>query len=113
MWPFGIIGVATRYMNERPGAHERGRLQEQYSWAERGSRRFERGGRSFLECEQIYSKVFSSDDEQALDDEETLDAEMRAQTVGEKEEERAHVHVPEHMLPASPCINKGHDTARW
>jgi hypothetical protein len=89
-------------MNERPGAHERGRLQEQYSWAERGSRRFERGGRSFLECEQIYSKVFSSDDEQALDDEETLDAEMRAQTVGEKEEEhcaraRARTHIP--VLP--------------
>jgi hypothetical protein len=107
MWPFGIIGVATRYMNERPGAHERGRLQEQCSWAKRGSRRFERGGRSFLECEQIYSKVFSSDDE------ETLDAEMRAQTVGEKEEERAHVHVHEHMIPSSPFINKGHDTARW
>ena len=68
---------------------------------------------SFLECEQIYSTVFSSDDEETLDDEETMDAAMRAQTVGEKEEERAHVHVHKHMFPSSPCSNKGHETARW
>ena len=34
---------------------------------------------SFLECEQIYSTMFSSDDE------ETLDAAMRPQTVDEEE----------------------------
>jgi len=35
----------------------------------------------FLECEQIYAKVFGADHE------ETLDAPMRAQTVGEEEED--------------------------
>ena len=34
-----------------------------------------------LECEQIYAKVFGADDE------ETLDAAMRALTVGEEKEE--------------------------
>ncbi len=39
--------------------------------------------RLFLECEQIYTKVSGADDE------ETLDAAMRALTVGkEKEEEQ-------------------------
>ena len=37
--------------------------------------------RLFLECEQIYAKVFGADDE------ETLDAAMRALTVGEEEED--------------------------
>ena len=37
--------------------------------------------RLFLECEQIYAKVFGADDE------ETLDAAMRALTVGEEKEE--------------------------
>ena len=37
--------------------------------------------RLFLECEQIYAKVFGADDE------ETLDAAMRALTVGEEEDE--------------------------
>ena len=37
--------------------------------------------RLFLECEQIYLKVFGADDE------ETLDAAMRALTVGEEEED--------------------------
>ena len=37
--------------------------------------------RLFLECEQIYAKVFGADDE------ETLDAAMRALTVGEEQEE--------------------------
>jgi hypothetical protein len=37
--------------------------------------------RLFLECEQIYAKVFGADHE------ETLDAAMRAQTVGEEEED--------------------------
>ncbi len=36
--------------------------------------------RLFLECEQIYAKVFG------VDDEETLDAAMRALTVGEEKE---------------------------
>ena len=35
----------------------------------------------FLECEQIYAKEFGADDE------ETLDAAMRALTVGEEEED--------------------------
>jgi hypothetical protein len=35
----------------------------------------------FLECEQIYGKVLGADDE------ETLDAAMRALTVGEEEED--------------------------
>ena len=38
--------------------------------------------RLFLECEQIYAKVLGADDE------ETLDAAMRAQTVGEEEEDK-------------------------
>jgi len=37
--------------------------------------------RLFLECEQIYAKVFGADHE------ETLDAAMRALTVGEDKEE--------------------------
>ena len=37
--------------------------------------------RLFLECQQIYVKVFGADHE------ETLDAAMRAQTVGEEKEE--------------------------
>ena len=37
--------------------------------------------RLFLECEQIYVKVFGADDEK------TLDAAMRALTVGEDKEE--------------------------
>ena len=37
--------------------------------------------RLFLECEQIYVKVLGADDE------ETLDAAMRALTVGEEKEE--------------------------
>ena len=37
--------------------------------------------RLFLECEQIYLKVFGADDE------ETQDAAMRALTVGEEEED--------------------------
>ena len=37
--------------------------------------------RLFLECQQIYLKVFGADHE------ETLDAAMRALTVGEEEEE--------------------------
>ena len=37
--------------------------------------------RLFLECEQIYFKVFGADHE------ETLDAAMRALTVGEEEDE--------------------------
>ena len=37
--------------------------------------------RLFLECEQIYAKVFGADDE------ETLDAAMRPLTVGEEKEE--------------------------
>jgi hypothetical protein len=37
--------------------------------------------RLFLECEQIYAKVLGADHE------ETLDAAMRALTVGEEEEE--------------------------
>jgi hypothetical protein len=37
--------------------------------------------RLFLECEQIYAKVLGADHEQ------TLDAAMRAQTVGEEEED--------------------------
>ena len=37
--------------------------------------------RLFLKCEQIYAKVFGADHE------ETLDAAMRAQTVGEEKEE--------------------------
>ena len=37
--------------------------------------------RLFLECEQIYAKVFGADHE------ETLDAAMRALTVGEEEED--------------------------
>ena len=37
--------------------------------------------RLFLECEQIYAKVLGADDE------ETLDAAMRALTVGEEKEE--------------------------
>ena len=52
--------------------------QVQYSQFERDSRRFGRGAQ--LECEQIYAKVFGADDE------ETLDAAMRALTVGEEEE---------------------------
>ena len=35
----------------------------------------------FLECEQIYAKEFGADDE------ETLDAALRALTVGEEEED--------------------------
>ena len=37
--------------------------------------------RLFLECKEIYTKVFGADHE------ETLDAAMRALTVGEEEEE--------------------------
>ena len=37
----------------------------------------------FLECEQIYAKVLGADHE------ETLDAAMRAQTVGEEDEEES------------------------
>ena len=51
----------------------------QYSLFERESRRFGRGAQ--LECEQIYAKVFGADHE------ETLDAAMRALTVGEGEED--------------------------
>ena len=51
----------------------------QYSLFERESGRFGRGAQ--LECEQIYAKVFGADDE------ETLDAAMRALTVGEEKEE--------------------------
>jgi hypothetical protein len=39
--------------------------------------------RLFLECEQIYAKVFGADHE------ETLDAVIRAQTVDEEQEEEA------------------------
>ena len=51
----------------------------QYSLFERESRIFGRGAQ--LECEQIYAKVLGADHE------ETLDAAMRAQTVGEEKEE--------------------------
>ena len=41
----------------------------------------EGAGRLFLDCQQIYVKVFGADHE------ETLDAAMRALTVGEEKEE--------------------------
>jgi len=48
----------------------------------RGGRGAQEGAcRLFLECEQIYAKVFGANHE------ETLDAAMRAQTVGEEKED--------------------------